>query len=156
MPKFLQQKSKYDNSKVEIKAGLIPFYKHPDGTIEFLFMVSSNPKFGGPDPMISKGGIEPGEGFKDTAVREAEEELGLKRNNVISGLITITDDIVKGLDNSYRMVVYACEVKTKNNFSMHHYETAYTTWMTNELFQSRGRSEHRRIVQKAFNIISGT
>ena len=148
-------KLEYDDSKIKVKAGLIPFFKHSNGTIEFLFMVSSDPKFGGPDPMISKGGVDAGEHTKEAAQREAEEELGLKPHNISSSLIGVSDDTVKGLNNSYRMVVYTCEVKNKKDFGPHHYETAYTIWMTNDQFQSHGRDEHRRIVQKAYNLITG-
>ena len=54
------------------RAGLIPFIRSERG-IEYLMMIASDPKFGGPRPMISKGKIEDGETQKQAALREAEE-----------------------------------------------------------------------------------
>ena len=154
---FLTTKSdeqpEYDDSTVHIKAGIIPYIRSIGGKVEFLFMVSSDPKFGGPDPMISKGGVDPSETTQQTAKREGIEELGLKLSNMKSSLRLISDNTTKGLDNSYRMIIYACEVKSKKDFGSYHYETAYTKWMTNDQFQQTGRKEHRKIVQKAFNIV---
>lgn len=145
--------NEYDDSTVSTKAGIIPYFKNEDGSIDFLFMVSSDPKFGGPDPMISKGEVEDGESTQQAARREGAEELGLKPSNIKSSFTLISDNTTKGLDNSYRMVIYACEVKSKTNFGHYHYETAYTKWMTNNQFQKTGRTAHRKIVQRAFNIV---
>lgn len=146
-------KEEYDDSKVSLKAGIIPYFKHPDGIVEFLFMVSSDPKFGGPDPMISKGGVDAGENAKQAAIREGQEELGLKPSNIKSPLIVVSDETISGLENSYRMVVFACEVKNKTDFGPHHYETAYTKWMTLDQFMTHGRKSHRGIVGKAAHMV---
>lgn len=156
MPKFLQKTQGYDDSKVKHKAGLLPFFKHNDNTIEFLFMVSSDPKFGGPDPMISKGGVDPGEDIKQAAIRESEEELGLKPGNIISPLTVIYNEQISGLKNSYHMTFFMCQVNSKTDFGTHHYETAHTVWMTNEQFQLRGRNSHKPIVKRAYNLVTGS
>lgn len=57
------------------RGGLLPYYIK-DGNIYFCLMIPSDPKFGGKQPQISKGGVDPGEKPKQTAIREAKEELG--------------------------------------------------------------------------------
>ena len=52
------------------KAGLIPyFFNEEKGAYEYLMMISSNAAFGGPDPMISKGGQDTGETDQETALK---------------------------------------------------------------------------------------
>ena len=58
-----------------VKAGVIPYFVRPDGKVIMQFMVSSDAKYGGAAPQISKGNIDPGENVKDAAIREAHEEL---------------------------------------------------------------------------------
>ena len=67
----------------KVKAGLIPFYFDKSiGKFKYLMMVSSDAAYGGDKPMISKGGQDPGESNRATALREAEEELGLVLSNL--------------------------------------------------------------------------
>lgn len=136
------------------KAGLIP-YVVEDGQIKMLFMVSSDARFGGPDPMISKGNIDPGETPEQAAIREAEEELGLQLSNMISHPFLITSEKIKGMDLEYFMNIYACEVADTTSFSTPHYETAETVWLTLEQFEMIGRPLHRPIVQLAISEITG-
>ena len=49
------------------KSGIIPFYKDDDDQIRMLFMIPSDPYYGGPRLQIAKGGIDPGETAQDTA-----------------------------------------------------------------------------------------
>jgi 8-oxo-dGTP pyrophosphatase MutT (NUDIX family) len=135
------------------KAGLIP-YVIENGQPLFMFMKSSDASFGGDAPMISKGHIDDGESPKEAALREAEEELGLKRSNIVaSTLKEVWRGKLSGQTETYVMVIYACQVKNKNNFGKPHYETESVHWMTNEIFQKSGRSSQRKIVQRAHNLI---
>lgn len=47
-------------------------------------MVPSDERFGGKYPQFAKGIIEPGYTAKDNAIKEATEELGLKKENLIN------------------------------------------------------------------------
>lgn len=131
------------------RAGLIPYMKGEDGSLRYLMMVSSDPKFGGPRPMISKGKIEAGEGVLDAAVREAEEELGLKRRNIrIGSLVDVADERVVLHSGSYDLTLFACEIIDKYDFDKWCDETEFTTWMTLECFRSKGRKDHIKYVEK--------
>ncbi len=136
------------------KAGLIP-YVIEDGQLKMLFMVSSDPQFGGPDPMISKGGVDDGESPYEAAIREAEEELGLIRSNMKRNPYVLMDLELTGLDDTYLMRVFACEMKSKDDFGSHGYETARTVWMTVDEFNRTGRKSHRPIVNRFATVFNG-
>lgn len=135
------------------KAGLIPYFVNSDGTIEMLFMVSSDSRYGGPDPMISKGRVEHGEDSAEGAVREAEEELGLKDSNLKGEPFEIAKQPMRGDTEDYTFYCYGVEVKNKEDFGKFHYETKSTHWMTNDEFQNVGRRNHRQYAQKLFDKI---
>lgn len=121
----------------------------------FMFMKSSDAKFGGDAPMISKGHIDDGESAKEAGVREAEEELGLKRSNMVAATLKeVWRGELSGQTETYVMVIYTCQVKDKNNFGKPHYETESVHWMTNEEFQKSGRSSQRKIVQQAHDSVA--
>lgn len=141
-------------AKAPKKAGLLPYIVE-DGKPVFMFMKSSDASFGGDAPMISKGHIDDGEIPKEAAIREAEEELGLNRSNMIaSTLKEVWRGELSGQTETYVMVIYACQVKDKANFGKPHYETESVHWMTNEEFQERGRSSQRKIVAQANSAVS--
>lgn len=129
------------------RAGLIP-YMRVDGVLHYLMMVSSDPKFGGPRPMISKGKIEPMEGVLDAAIREAEEELGLKRRNIRHGtIIDVADERVVLHSGAYYLTLFACEVMDKYDFGKWCDETEYILWMTLDEFRDSGRRDHVKYVE---------
>lgn len=138
-----------DSSKtIEPRAGLIPYIRDADGQVRFLMMVSSNPRFGGPRPMVSKGKIEDGETPFSAAVREAEEELGFVKSNAIALSYIIGDEHVWLRSTNYHLTMFAVEVGSKYNFVKWGDETKYTIWMTSEEFAARGRSDHLIYVQR--------
>lgn len=140
-------------AKAPKKAGLIP-YIIEGGKPVFMFMKSSDASFGGDAPMISKGHIDDGETPKEAAIREAEEELGLNRSNMVtSTLKEVWRGELSGQTETYVMVVYVCQVKDKANFGKPHYETESVHWMTNEEFQKRGRKSQTEIVQQAYTSV---
>lgn len=130
------------------RAGLIPFIKGDDGNYRYLMMVSSDPKFGGPRPMISKGKIEEGETTLICAIREAEEELGLLRENITgTGVFHLADDRVILRSGTYDLTVYAAEILDRWNFVPWCSETEYTVWKTLEEFKTDGRRDHIKYVE---------
>ena len=136
------------------KAGFIPYAREGDKLL-FMFMKSSDASFGGNAPMIAKGNIDPGETPKEAAIREAEEELGLVRANLKTATVKeVWRGELTGQTESYVMVIYAGEVKDKNNFTKPHYETESVHWMTNKEFQSKGKTLQRQIVSQAYSKIA--
>ena len=136
------------------KSGFIPYMIDPkDGQLKMLFMVASNPKFGGPKPMISKGTIEDGEDKLTAAIREAGEELGLKEVNLKNKPFLVWEGFVSLRTSKYDLTVFAAEIKDKSDFNKWDFETLYATWMTNESFQEKGRKDHKSIVQQLVDML---
>ena len=98
------------------RAGLIPYLMGDDGQLRYLMMVSSDPKFGGPRPMISKGKIEQGETKLEAAVREAQEELGFKLRNARGSLKLVADERVELHSGAYDLTVFGVEIMDKYDF----------------------------------------
>lgn len=134
------------NYEKRARAGLIPFLRDVDGQIRYLMMVSSDPKMGGPRPMISKGKIEVGETAEECAVREAEEELGFKRRNGRGDYMHLWSGRVELFSGAYDLTVYAVEIQDRYDFDKWCDETEYTVWMTAEEFRTQGRKDHIRFV----------
>ena len=131
-------------SKAKKKAGLIPYYFDEGiNKFKYLMMISSDARYGGDKPMVSKGGVDSGETFEQAAIREAEEELGLVQGNMKSG--TFLPLTMKRFPN-YNLALYTCEINDVSNFVKPCYETEYTQWMTADEFFENGRKDHREFV----------
>lgn len=134
----MTQKNKVD------RAGVIPFYIK-DGEPLFLFMVPSNPKYGGDEFQIAKGKVEEHELPENAALREGGEELGLVESNIEQYTF-----LGKYLGRTW---IYLAHIKDESLFNKPHFETGDTRWMTNKQFQEEGRKLHRIIVQEAYDKI---
>lgn len=135
------------------KAGIIPFITTENG-IEMMFMVSSDPAYGGADPMIAKGHIDQGEDVLQAAVREGEEELGLRQSNMKSAPFVVKDETIRGMTSTYLMRIYAVEVKSKTDFDTPHYETERVEWMTLDEYRQSGRRSQLGFVEALIAKIS--
>jgi len=129
------------------RSGLIPFMKEGD-ELKYLMMVCSDPKFGGPRPMISKGKIEEGEAPLETAIREAEEELGFKQRNARGAILPIFDGRQELYSGAYHLSVYRVEIQDKYDFDKWCDETEFTLWMSLEEFKVKGRRDHVKFVEQ--------
>jgi 8-oxo-dGTP pyrophosphatase MutT (NUDIX family) len=130
------------------KAGFIPYF-NDNGIIRMMFMVPSDPFYGGPDPQIAKGGINDGEIAISTAMREAREELGLRQSNLKFETLRVVGENVKPEpDRPYTLMTFAAEVENMTHFDIPHYETGEVRWMTLEEFDILGRPCHRKIVRQ--------
>lgn len=127
------------NAFKDKRAGIIP-YTVTDGNLEMYFMVPSDPRYGGSAPQIAKGGVDEGETEVETAIREGEEELGLRRSNCTDKPVLV------GIHGN--ITVYAVEVRSQDAFDDPHYETGETLWLTPDEFQTYGRKDQRAIVAK--------
>src|SRR5690606_5341748 len=114
----------------------------------FMFMKPSDPRFGGPDWQIAKGRVEGDDDNITTALREGEEELGLKEDN-----INYVSEMGMYLG---RTSVFVCFVKNKNDFGHFHYETGDVIWLTLKEFEEHGRDLHKPIVRAAEEFILRT
>jgi 8-oxo-dGTP pyrophosphatase MutT (NUDIX family) len=130
------------------RAGVIPYLRNASGVPSYLMMVSSDPKYGGPRPMISKGKIEAGETPPVAAVREAEEELGFKTRNTRGPLLPVFEGRVTLFSGAYHLTVYGVEIQDRYDFDKWCDETEYTVWMTLEEFRAKGRKDHVRFVEE--------
>jgi len=98
--------------------------------------------------MISKGKIERGEGVLDAALREGEEELGLKRRNIRKGSIRdLADERVVLHSGTYDLTLFSCEIIDRYDFDKWCDETEYVIWMTLEDFRDEGRRDHVKYVE---------
>lgn len=128
------------------RAGIIPFYVTDDGDVLMMFMIPSDPEYGGSDFQIAKGKVDPGENHEEAAVREGEEELGLIQANMIGDVHFLGKFLG-------RMHIHVVQVKSPTNFNRPHYETAQVGWLTNDKFQQIGRDLHKPIVDRAYSYI---
>jgi len=143
------------NRGIRKKSGMIP-YVMKGGVPLFLFMIPSDSAYGGSRPSISKGNVDSGETTEQAAIREAEEELGLKRSNIVLGSVRlIWNSTFTGDVDAYDFYVYVCEVKSSSDFDKPHYETGSVHWLTAEEFENRGRRIHVKIVNTANELIMG-
>lgn len=134
------------------KAGVIPYYLNNDGMPAMMFMVPSNVQYGGSLFQIAKGRIEPGENVQEAALREAEEELGLRAENIIQ-VTSVGNTKITGLDETYMLAIFVAEIKDPQNFSKPHYETGKTAWLTLEQFKTQGRQNQLPVITQAYNKI---
>lgn len=139
-----------DNSKVKIKAGVIPFIRTKQG-IKMMFMTPSNPKFGGDSPCIAKGGVGHGENIKSAAFREAGEELGLRSSNFLNKPFFVGKNKIDGMKNQYELHIYSVEVKNIKDFGQHDYEVGRIDWLTLDEYKRVGRSSQLNFVQAVVN-----
>ena len=88
-------------------------------------MIPSNKNYGGTDPQIAKGLIDDGEDIKAGSIREAEEELGFRQNNV-NGEIELLD--VYSFETT-ELHIYTAEIKNIDHFDRPHFETGWSGWL---------------------------
>lgn len=122
------------------RAGVIPYIVE-DGVIRMMFMIPSNPEFGGSEPQLAKGRVEEGEETKAAALREAREELGLFIGNV-----SIVEELGQFMG---RTTLYVAKIKKRDMFGLPDDETAEVVWMTEGEFMMAGRDLHKPCVQAA-------
>lgn len=101
------------------RSGLIPVY-FEYGRIFACCMIPSNDQFGGSMPQMAKGHIEKEYSTKDNAIKEAEEELGLKRENIHR---------VHYLGDFTRIACYTCLVHDPEDFIEPHWESSWAGWV---------------------------
>lgn len=129
------------------RAGMVPYRINPHTSqIEMMFMIPSDTKYGGPDPQIAKGRIDPGETAEQAAIREAREELGLYAGQIDGDVHEV--GVFMG-----RTTIFTCKVPYDAMFALTDAETADTRWMTLSDFMLGGRELHRPVIQHCYKLI---
>lgn len=124
------------------RAGLIP-YVIENNKIKMMFMKPAPEvaEWSTDNFQIAKGKIENGEDTMAAAIREAHEELGLFRGNII-----LTEEV--GLFMG-RTTVFVSKVKDKDMFGLPSDETSEVAWLSEDEFMDIGRDLHKPVVQAA-------
>lgn len=132
---------KVDNPNNINRAGLIPFYVEEDGTVKMMFMVPTENEWIESIPQISKGRVEPGEMVMRSAIREAQEELGLKRSNLSR---------IEPIGQYSTIMFYIGQINDPDDFDpFDPIETQAVKWLTFEQYQEEGRQLHVPVVRAA-------
>lgn len=129
------------------RAGIIPYYVTEDDEILMMFMIPSDPSYGGSQYQIAKGKVDPGESHETAAVREGEEELGLLPSNMKGDVDFV--GVFLG-----RMHIYTVEVSSLTDFKQPHYETGQVGWLTIDQFLEIGRDLHHAVVERVYSQIT--
>ena len=108
-----------------------------------LFFIPSNPEYGGRNYQIAKGHIDAGESTEKAACREAEEELGLKQNNIKSIELSSRDSL-EGMTDIYTLDTYIILVKEMDNKLNYSNETSNVAWLTMDEFNKTGRNSQKK------------
>jgi len=94
---------------------------------------------------LAKGKVEEGETNLSAALREAQEEIGLFRGNVLR-----TEEVGTFMG---RTTVFVSKIRDKGMFGEPSFETAGTCWLSAEEFDQIGRDLHRPVVRAAYKKI---
>ena len=140
---------------IQDRAGLIPYIIEGDN-IEMMFFIPSNPDFGGYKFQIAKGRVDQGESPQNAAIREAEEEIGLDKEN-IKKVTLVSEKLLTGSEGyEYTLYLYAVEVKNKSDFNQFESETKETGWLTIDDYSKYGRGSQFKLVNKTHKLIRNT
>jgi len=104
--------------------------------------------------MISKGKIEDDEGPLECAIREAEEELGLKKRNLRGEFYEVFEGRIELYSCAYTLFVFGVEIQDRYDFGKWCDETEYTLWLTLEEFKEKGRKDHIRFVEELERMVT--
>lgn len=142
----------YLESNAQIRAGIIPYYLD-QGVVWVCLMIPSNANFGGLKPQIAKGRVEEGEDVQETAIREGEEELGLKRTNFAGPVVMVGQSMITGQEESYSFYCYAVQVKNIKNFNKPHYETGWSGFIPIEEALAKIKNTQKSLLLSTINKI---
>jgi 8-oxo-dGTP pyrophosphatase MutT (NUDIX family) len=128
------------------RAGIIPYYVDESGEIKMMFMVPSDPTYGGDRYQIAKGRIDADDAdARSAALREGSEELGLFIGNTV-----VTEEVGVFLG---RTTMFVTKVIDQTMFGHPDFETESTKWMTLDQFMIEGRDLHKPVVQACYRVI---
>jgi len=141
----------FENFWAEPRGGVIPYYVNGN-EIEMLFYISSDPAYGGDKFQIGKGHIDNPHDIQGEAVREANEELGLKESNIKKIDLAVEDEMT-GMVGTYKFYLFVAEVKNKEDFDKFGEEASEVGWLTLEKFREIGRKSQLGLVERCYDKI---
>jgi len=109
-------------------------------------MIPSDPAYGGDKPQLPKGRVDEGENTEQAAIREAQEEVGLRTDN-IKEIQLITKETISGKYASYDIFVYGAEVIDSKAFDDFGWESKWAGWMPIDEALQKGRDNQRHFLQ---------
>ena len=124
------------------RSGVVPYYLNAEHQLMVYLMRPSDPDYGGTDWQIAKGGVEPGLSLVVNAMKEGQEELGLKLNNTLGEPWLVTTDV------RLSITVFAVQIQDPEDFDQPHYETGDTTWLSLPAELHQVRDIHQHILSK--------
>ena len=142
----------FENFWAEPRGGVIPYFKNGD-EIEMMFYISSDPAYGGPKFQIGKGHIDNPSDIEGEAIREANEELGLKKSNIKRCDLAIKDKIT-GMAGTYEFYLFVAEVFNKDDFDKFGEEASEVGWLTMTKFKEIGRESQLTLVERCHDKIT--
>jgi 8-oxo-dGTP pyrophosphatase MutT (NUDIX family) len=132
--------------KKRARAGIYPVFIDQNGQMWVCLMIPSDPAYGGPQPQMGKGRVDDGQTNEEAAVREGEEELGLRRDNM-GKVELITRQTIAGLQTSYDIYVYSTIVEDPKAFDEPHYESSWAGFLEIDDAIARTRSNQRPFLE---------
>ena len=169
----------YDANKTVkqvIKVGIVPFIIN-DGKIQIMAMkpIAENEKLGKPQFQIAKGTRRINingnwcdmraddlkfadesfyESLLDTALREGQEEIGLKPKN-IKKIYDLGDFVFISASKGTKspLHLFAAEIIDINDFSEFEESTEETKWLSPEEFTQLSRSDHSLIMNEIIEML---
>lgn len=171
-PPIILLRSDAEEPEAVTKVGIIPFLRHADSSRWRYMLMKPHAEHGhpasAPEFQIAKGTrrINLGDGWcdmrdddlknadpvfyenlVDTALREGEEEIGLKRRNILTLYDAGVFSITSARRNLRKAIhVFAAEIKDEANFGSFEAKTAEVVWMTATEYATQGRADHIRIL----------
>jgi len=128
------------------RAGIYPVYIDPNGELWVCLMIPSDPAYGGPQPQMGKGRVDDGQTIEEAAIREGEEELGLRMDNM-GPVEFLESKTISGLLTEYELHVYTTKVKDPKAFNTPHHESSWAGFMKIDEALSQTRENQRSCLE---------
>jgi 8-oxo-dGTP pyrophosphatase MutT (NUDIX family) len=181
-PRLILLREKQSEPELVTKVGIIPFLPHTEeGEWQFMLMKPhselGHPGGAAPEFQIAKGTrrINMGGGWCDmrdddlinadpifcenlidTALREGEEEIGLKRNNIVKLFDMGVFSIVSARRGFRKPIhIFAAEMNQAHDFGEFEPKTAEVVWITSQQIKSGIRGDHVIILQSVHERLKG-
>ena len=143
--------------KTHERVGCLPYYVDERGIIKLLFMKPSDARYGGSHFQLCKGKMDvDGESLEEVARREAEEELGLVSDNILSFYFLLSDVAHHASGRKTLIHLFAAKVMDPAKLVPFGYETGEVVWYKVSEAVANIRNCHRPFIFNAVEKIVRT
>lgn len=139
-------------SKKPKRAGIIPYMYNDNNEVLVYCMIPSDPAYGGTSPQIAKGKTD-NISSKETALKEGEEELGLKKSNIDGNIKSLGIFEYSGMKANDEIEVFYCKVKDKDDWGKPHYETGWSGWVNLNTEFNKLRKNQQEYYKKLLTVV---